>query len=488
MQRAAQAALRDWASAAAAGVHGGGAGAHPLVQTVVVRGCAQLLVWATQPGRASGHGPPLSPAELLAAVGRSLPGGEHGVQMMSLGQGADATAAADAGGAQSQSQGVSLLSVHPAVLPLLCCGGAGDAEVEATVAVAGQGPASKDRSVRALVLRAGQVWAEQIFELQHSPDSPAEALPGVARLRLRVPLPAEPCALQLVLTPPPHADGSEDGGAEAGAAEAGAAAGPSVLGAAALVALPAAAAAELAGLRATMLGDLQREGEEGHEEGHAGVEAACWRDHLGPLVCDLAAVVEACGSGGAGCPPWALGVASELHAFLERVGCKATAALVRAAVRPAAAGPGSSPFSLAAPQAGGGAAEATGATARPVSGNASINRSSTDSASSRPPRQGSLLLGPRGSCCEADPGAGPSSVAEVAPAPPPQPDPTTMGLGRLLAACVLGFPSPGQERAYRMARYAAAGPLDRIACAYYALMIVSAVLRFLATGRGRADP
>jgi hypothetical protein len=433
MQRAAQAALRDWASAAAAGAHGGGAGAHPLVQTAVVRGCAQLLVWATQPGGASGHGPPLSPAELLAAVGRSLPGGGHGVQMMSLGQGADFTAAADAAGVQPQAQGVSLLSVRPAVLPLLCCDGAGEAEVEATVAVAGQGPAGKDRSVRALVLRAGQVWAEQTFELQHSPAVPAEpgrgsgtappeALPVVARLRLRVPLPAEPCALQLVLTPPPHADGSEDGGAEAGAAEAGAAAGPSVLGAAALVALPAAAAAELAGLRATMLGDLRQEGDEGHEEGHAGVEAACWRDHLGPLVCDLAAVVEACGSGGAGCPPWALGVASELHAFLERVGCGATAALVRAAVRPAAAGPGSSPFSLAAPQAGGVAAEATGATARPASANAPIiNRSSTDTgASSRPLQEGSLLLGPGGtSCCEADPGAGPSSVAEVAPAPPP---------------------------------------------------------------------
>ncbi|KAG2448796.1 hypothetical protein HYH02_006147 [Chlamydomonas schloesseri] len=327
---------------------------HLTQQAVVVRGCAQLIIWTrclvtsdvanVGVSIVASAATVADPQELLitgllSRLPQLLPGGDQVSGSVAVQQQEAVAAAPAAGGAGSP--GVQLLHLSPPVLPLTSAALGADAQPpppreplrlrlfspqpqRARLIVAGSsrngshGDAGPATAATAVGLHTQQVLAELQLLLQAAGSCASGAAAGetaVSRAR----------ALQLLLLPPVHDDNEQADEATEAEAEPGAPA-PLLHFAAPLLVLPADAAAELCGLW-------------GQVAAEAAGDAAAAHAHLQPLLSDLCYVLEVAQakaeaeeaaqarSGDAA----AAMVSADLMSYLRSAGLPATAALVAGA-------------------------------------------------------------------------------------------------------------------------------------------------------------
>ncbi|KAG2501248.1 hypothetical protein HYH03_001055 [Edaphochlamys debaryana] len=308
---------------------------------VVVEGCAQLIAWRHSlrlPGEDGGGGggdgvwslggllpllPQLLPdAELVGGVSVQAQAGaeREGIPVQAWSPAAASASPRSAAGASAPAR-VRLLHLQPPVLALPPPGAeAAEACGELRVTVA----SPRAQRCRLLLLgRGGVVLAEYGTELAAGEQELRVGVADVLRAAEAVGATASggqaPLALRLALVPPAHSDEGGPGSSD----------GPLLHFSAPLLLLPAAPAAELAGLWSSAA------------SAPCG-EAAAWCEVVCPLLQDLAFLAD--GAVGLEVGEAAVGgsvaaaVAAHVASFLEGNGLAATAALSRAAATPSAAG------------------------------------------------------------------------------------------------------------------------------------------------------
>ncbi|KAG2501247.1 hypothetical protein HYH03_001054 [Edaphochlamys debaryana] len=311
---------------------------------VVVRGCAQLIAWRhalRRPAEDSGGGggdgvwslsgllsllPQLLPdAELVGGVsvqaqaGAEREGGaEGGVEVRRWSPSASSSAPLSAPMRLLHLQPPALALLPPAGAEAKGAGAAGmgaEACGELRVTVA----SPRAQRCRLLLLGSGGVvLAEYGTELAAGEQELRVGVADVLRAAEAAGAPSgqAPLALRLALVPPAHSDEGGPGSSD----------GPLLHFSAPLLLLPAAPAAELAGLWSSAA------------SAPCG-EAAAWCEVVWPLLQDLAFLADGASAGSAAAAVAVAEVAAHVSSFLEANGLAATAALVdetAAAVAPAA--------------------------------------------------------------------------------------------------------------------------------------------------------